>query len=143
MLRRLDVSIITFLLLLHAGLLGWAAVGVIEMIAPRVPWPRVSNPLFPPLVLALQWATTAAGALTLLIGWVRRWPLTPLALAGAYSAMAMVCAWQTFALLVHPERFREMATEYVTYVAVIVYLLWSPLVSQRLRRSAPPPAAPA
>jgi hypothetical protein len=33
------------LLALHAFLLAWAVMGLIEFVAPSVPWPRVSNPL--------------------------------------------------------------------------------------------------
>ena len=130
--HRLDRAIIVLLLVVHAGLLLWALAGLAEMLSPGIVWPDVSNPLFTPLVLLMQWAAVLLGASTFLIGFAVRWKRLPQAVAVCYAIMASVCAYETFAILRHDSRFAEMALEYATYVAITVYLFLSPAVQRRL-----------
>lgn len=132
MLDRLDRAAIVFLLAVHAGLLGWAVIGFAEMVLAEPPWPRLSNPLFSPAMLFLQWFLVAGAALTLLLGYALRWPRLRGAMALWYAAMAATCAWQTFMILTHDTRFHAMALEYAEYVAILVYLHYSPIVRARL-----------
>lgn len=45
--EQMRKSIYIILLLIHIGLGVWAAMGLAEWVGLAVPWPRVSNPLFP------------------------------------------------------------------------------------------------
>lgn len=109
----------------HAGLGLWAMVGFLELGLVEVPWQRVSNPLFSPAMLGLQWSLIALAAVVFIGGYSTRWPRTPVAMAYIYSAMAAVCAYQTFFILEHPGRFVAMAIEYFEYAVILVFLFGS------------------
>lgn len=119
------------LVVVHLGLLVWALVGFAELLLPGVPWRRVSNPLFAPPMLLTQWSLIALAATTYLLGFFLRWPLTPLAMAFLYGAMALVCAYQTFFILTSPTRFRAMAVEYCEYALILAFLFLSPHMRAR------------
>lgn len=115
--------VVTWLLLLvHAGLGLWAAVGVAELALEQVPWNRVSNPAFSIRMLALHWTLIGAASVTFIAGYFSRWPPTPWAMAGIYGAMAATCAYQTFFVLTSPSRYWAMAIEYVEYGAISLFL---------------------
>lgn len=113
------------LITLHMGLLVWALVGVIEWFAPRVPWPPLSNPLFPPRLLLAHWISILLAASGFLIGCWTRWPHTPHFMVLGYFGMASVCALETFGFLQHSGRFIQMGLEYLSYVAVLLLLFFS------------------
>jgi hypothetical protein len=113
------------LLAIHAGLGAWAIVGYLELVLPQVPWIRVSNPLFSPTMLLIQWTLIATAASVFIIGYLIRWRPTPSAMLLVYGVMALTCAYQTFFILTAPSRFRAMAIEYVEYVVILAFLFFS------------------
>lgn len=125
------------LVLVHIGLAGWALVGVTEMLVAEVPWERVSNPLFGPGMLALQWGLILVASATFIGGYLRRWRHTPVAMAVVYGAMSLTCAWQTLFILQHDTRFREMGIEYAEYAVILVFLFFSEHARTRFGRAAP------
>ena len=125
-------AIAAILVVVHAGLGLWAIVGFAELLAPSVPWPELSNPLFSTPMLLFHWTAIAAAAVTFLSGWFARWRLLPWAMAVCYAFMAAVCAVQTVFVLVHDSRFVDMALEYAAYLAILAWLFFSPLVRERL-----------
>lgn len=126
MLPPIIARIIAILLVLvHIGLAAWAIVGFAEMIWSEVPWKRLSNPLFGPGMLALQWSLILIAATVFIGGYLTRWSHTPVAMAVIYGAMALTCAWQTFFILQHDTRFREMAIEYAEYAIILAFLFFS------------------
>jgi hypothetical protein len=82
-------------------------------------------------MLALQWLLIAAAALVYIGGYVGRWRRTPVAMSVIYAAMALVCAYQTFFILTHPSRFREMALEYAEYAVILAFLFRSQHMRER------------
>jgi hypothetical protein len=124
-----------FLLAVHAGLGAWALVGFMELALPEVPWKRVSNPLFSSSMLLLQWSLITVAATVFIIGYLRRWKHTPVAMLGVYGAMALVCAYQTFFILTNASRFRAMAIEYIEYTVILVFLFSSNHMRLRFSRS--------
>lgn len=126
------------LLALHVLLAVWALVGLLEWFLAAVPWPRVSNPLFPPLVLLLQWLLILIAAGTFIVGYARQWRRTPQAMLVAYAAMAGLCAIETFWFLQHQARFLEMIVEYLEYAAVLVFLFHGGVMRERFGRDARP-----
>lgn len=122
------------LVLVHVGLAAWALVGFAEMIFAELPWDRVSNPLFGPGMLALQWSLILIAAVTFIGGYATRWPRTPVAMAVIYGAMSLTCAWQTFFILVHDTRFREMGIEYAEYAIILLFLFFSTHMRARFGR---------
>lgn len=119
---RIVRAITALLVLVHAGLAAWAAVGFAELILPEVPWGRISNPSFSPAMLLLQWTLVATAATVFIAGTVRRWPRLPLAMLGIYGAMASTCAYQTFFILTDDGRFEAMAIEYLEYAVILAFL---------------------
>lgn len=122
------------LILVHVGLAAWALVGFAEMAFAEVPWTRVSNPLFGPAMLTLQWSLILVAAVTFIAGYATRWRRTPVAMAVIYGAMALTCAGQTFFILEHDTRFREMGIEYAEYTIILLFLFFSAHARERFGR---------
>ncbi|HEX5737602.1 MAG TPA: hypothetical protein VFY22_03770 [Hydrogenophaga sp.] len=110
------------LVVVHAILLAWAAIGMAEWLLPAVPWPLVSNPAFPPWLLLVHWLAVFTGAIAFLGGYIARWRATPAAVALAYAFMAVVCVIETFWFLTGVGRFVAMALEFATYIGIVVLL---------------------
>jgi hypothetical protein len=130
--ERLARLIAHGLLLVHAGLAFWALVGFGELVFDEVPWQRLSNPLFSPGMLVLQWMLISLAALVFIFGYLKRWRGLPLAMLATYGAMALVCAYQTFFILTDPTRFRAMAIEYCEYAVILWFLFGSKYIQRRL-----------
>jgi hypothetical protein len=110
------------LVLVHLVVGGWATVGLVELLEPQPPWPPLSNPDLPRVVLLVHWPLMLVAAAVFLGGYVRRWRHTPTAVAVVYTGLAAMCAVETFAFLTAPGRFASMAIEYATYATIIVLL---------------------
>jgi hypothetical protein len=113
------------LLAVHAGLGAWALAGFLELALPDVPWKRLSNPLFSPAMLLLQWSLISVAATVFIAGYLSRWKHTPMAMLCIYGAMALTCAYQTFFILTSATRFRAMAIEYIEYAVILMFLFFS------------------
>ncbi len=124
------------LVLLHAGLLVWALMGMAEWIFGAVPWPEVANPLFPRTMLFFHWLSVIAASVAFLAGLALRWRGTPLAVAIGYGGMATVCLIETTQYLVHDLRWIAMAAEYVAYLVIGSWLFRSETAQSTFRRSA-------
>jgi hypothetical protein len=124
MLARL---IMVVLLAVHAGLVLWGLAGFAELTDMVLPWPRMSNPLFPVSMLVVQWVLVAVAGGVFIVGVLTRWPRLPMAMTVIYGAMAAVCAFQTLTILRHDSRFLDMGLEYLTYAAILVFLYRAPL----------------
>lgn len=117
------VKFLTWILVVvHLGLFAWAATGMAELLFSRVPWPRISNPLFSDQMLLTQWLLSLGAALVFLSGLALGWRNMPAVLAVCYAAMAAVCAYQTFFILENASRFVAMGAEYAAYVAIVTFL---------------------
>lgn len=124
--------VVGVLVAVHLFLAAWTLVGLAEFFASQVPWRPISNPLFPPWMLLAQWLAILPTAIVFLAGYALGWQYMPHALGVGYAAMAGLCAYQTVYLLKHDTRFLAMAAEYVAYIAILVFLLKSNHVRQRL-----------
>ncbi|MBX3508084.1 MAG: hypothetical protein KF714_04810 [Parvibaculum sp.] len=123
------------LVLLHAGLLVWALMGLAEWIAGEVPWPAVANPLFPRPMLLFHWLSVIAASTAFLAGLTLRWRGTPIAVALGYAAMGLVCLIETMHYLVHDTRWLAMAAEYTAYLAIGSWLFLSETARSTFRRA--------
>lgn len=119
---RIASGLLALIVLVHLGLIVWAAIGLVEWFVPDPPWRRLSNPLFSRGMLMLQWSVVLGTASILVVGTLLRWPWAPYLLAAGYVAMASICAFQTFNILQHEGRFTSMALEYVAYIVVLALL---------------------
>ncbi|ABS64931.1 hypothetical protein Plav_3327 [Parvibaculum lavamentivorans DS-1] len=119
---RIPGLFLQLLVVLHAGLLLWALTGLMELVLPTVPWPRVANPLLPRPMLLAHWFSVLAASLAFLAGYTAGWRHTPLAVALGYGAMAIVCFVETTQFLVHDGRWLAMALEYAAYLGIGIFL---------------------
>lgn len=127
--------IVTWLLLfVHAGLGIWALAGFIELSGAEVPWPSVTNPELPRWLLWLRWPLIATASAVFIGGYFARWRNTPWAMLAIYSAMAAMCAYETFFVLTNPNRFTAMAVEYMEYALILLFLFFSGYMQQRFSR---------
>lgn len=115
-------AVILCLLFVHALLLVWGGVGMIEWLAGEVPWSRVSNAAFPRWVLLLHWLAILTGAIAFLAGYAMRWRRTPQAMIVAYSVMAVVCVIETFWFLSGDLKFVAMVLEFSAYIGILLLL---------------------
>ena len=127
-------AVLAGLAVLHAALLVWALTGLAEWLFGAVPWPEVTNPLFPRPVLLWHWLSVIAASSAFLTGLMLRWPGTPLAVVLGYGAMALVCLVETTQYLVHETRWLAMAAEYAAYLAIGSWLFFSATARRVFRR---------
>lgn len=116
----------TFVLLgVHGFLALRALIGYVKWFSAAVPWPRLSNELFPRDILFMQWALTLAAAAIFIGGYALGWQHTPRAMACVSAAMAALCAVQTFGYLKGNLRFLAMGLEYLAYAVILAFLFRS------------------
>lgn len=123
------------LLIVHAVLGAWALVGLAEWLSPRTPWPPLTNPELPSLLLLAHWSLMLATAVVFLAAYARRWARTPAAMAAAYLSLASLCAIETFGYLTNDGRFVSMAIEYAAYLTLLVLLVHPAALGARFRAS--------
>ncbi|MBE7492023.1 MAG: hypothetical protein HS108_09760 [Planctomycetes bacterium] len=124
------------LVLVHLGLGVWAGLGFAELGMAETPWPRLSNPLFSPAMLTLQWTLIATAAVCFVVGYFARWKRLPVAMAVIYGLMALTCAYQTLFILTAPTRFLFIAIEYLEYAVILAFLFRSDFARRRFSMSA-------
>ena len=121
------------LLLVHAALLGWGVLGLVEYF-----WPAAAlglqNAAFPPGTQFLHFASVLVTGAAFIAGYVTRWRFTAFATVTLYAVLATICFIETVdfgAFGGGPMRFLPMAAEYVTYTLLSLYLLRSPTMRAR------------
>lgn len=141
--HAIDRPILAILVVVHAGLALVGLAGFVEMAWPDAPWPALGDPLFPAWLLALQWTVMVAGGALLVVGALRGWgQRLPRLMAGAYAAMASVCAIETFGYLQHEGRFVAFALECTAYAVILAFLAFRRAGSPPTSASPPGPALP-
>jgi uncharacterized membrane protein len=110
-------------------MLGWGLLGFLEYFTGLAPLIPLQNPTFPIGMQTLHWILITASGVTFLIGYALRWRYTPIAMLVMFTALATMCAVQTFDMLETPDRYRNFAQECINYVVISVYLFRS----QRMR----------
>lgn len=121
-LSRTPSPLLALLVIVHAVVGAWAVVGLVEWTV-DVPWRPITNPDLPRGLLLVHWLAMAGTAAIFFVGLARRSASTPRLMMGAYVGLALVCAYETFAVLRSPYRFASMAAEYAAYALLAV--LWS------------------
>jgi len=121
------------LVLLHAVLLGWGFLGLIEYFVPAASL-GLQNANFPAGTQFLHFAAIMATGGIFVGGYFRRWRHTPFATVVMYAVLGTLCFIETVdfgAWGGGPNRFIVMLVEYVIYVAFSAYLLRSATMRQR------------
>lgn len=132
--RILGPAMGVFLVVVHSGLLGWSAIGFLEL-DPCWPLTRISNPLFSTSMLLWQWTLVSVAAVVFLIGFFARIRYLPESMSIVYGLMATTCAYQTFFILQHDSRFIQMAVEFMEYAVILLILFRMRWFQSWLRRS--------
>ena len=121
------------LILLHAVLLGWGLLGLVEYVVPAASL-GLQNARFPAGTQFLHFAAIILTGGIFLGGYVGRWRHTPFATVVMYAVLATLCFVETVdfgAFGGGASRFVIMSVEYVLYVVLAVYLLRSATMRQR------------
>lgn len=122
---------VVILFVLHIFLMGWGLVGFAEWLLPKVPWTPISNPNFPSWVLFLHWMAIFSGGSIFITGYVLRWHYTVTGMVFAYGLMASMCAIETFGYMTSQSKYWAMIAEYITYLAILIFLHLSPFFRER------------
>lgn len=110
------------LFFVHSVLALWGFAGLVEWLAPRVPWPTLTNPDLTRPILLVHWLAMIGAGLAFVAGYATAWPRTPYVMIGAYAVLATICAVETFGYLTSERRFVAMAAEYTAYVTILALL---------------------
>lgn len=125
------LSRIFSLLLILAALimLSWGLLGFLEHFAGFAPLMPLQNETFPIGMQTLHWVLITVSGATFLAGYTLRWRYTPIAMLVMFTALATMCAVQTFDMLQNPDRYRNFVVECINYTLISIYLFRS----QRMR----------
>ena len=115
-------------------MLGWGLLGFLEYFTGLTPLMPLQNPNFPIGMQTLHWILITATGAMFLIGFFLRWSYTPIAMPVMFTALATMCAVQTFDMLETPDRYRNFVQECVNYIIISVYLFRSELMRDRFGR---------
>ncbi len=113
------------LVAVHVILLLWSGGGFLEMILPRVPWPRFTNSDFPYWWLPIHWGSVLVASTGFLYGYFTAWNKTPHFMMGAYGLLALVCVFETLGYMTSHAKYMAMAAEYLAYAIILILLFRS------------------
>lgn len=124
-----------YLIVLASGImLGWGFLGFFEYFTGLAPLMPLQNATFPLGMQTLHWVLITASGATFLAGYVLRWKFTPIAMLVMFTALATMCAVQTFDMLENPDRYRNFVQECVNYIIISTYLFRSKRMRDRFGR---------
>ena len=112
-------------------MLGWGLLGFMEYMTGLAPLMPLPNATFPIGMQTLHWILITASGATFLIGYVLRWRFTPIAMLVMFTALATMCAVQTFDMLESPDRYRNFVQECINYIVLSIYLFRSKRMRDR------------
>ena len=115
------------LVLIHAVLVGWGVLGLVEYTVPATAL-GLQNPSFPAGLQFLHFASILATGVVFLAGSFTRWRPLPFAMVTLYAVLATICFVETVdfgAFGGGTMRFVPMAIEYLTYLGISAFLLRS------------------
>ncbi len=131
---RLSQGFEYLIVLASAIMLGWGLLGFLEYFTGLAPLVPLQNTTFPPGMQTLHWTLITASGATFLAGYVLRWRFTPIAMLVMFTALATMCAVQTFDMLENPDRYRNFVQECVNYIIISIYLFRSKRMWDRFGR---------
>ena len=129
--QRLSRGFEYLIVLASAIMLGWGLLGFLEYFTGLAPLMPLQNSTFPPGMQSLHWILITASGATYLAGYVLRWRFTPIAMLVMFTALATMCAVQTFDMLENPDRYRNFVQECVNYIIISIYLFRSKRMRDR------------
>ncbi len=115
-------------------MLGWGLLGFLEYFTGLAPLMPLQNPTFPAGTQTIHWILITASGAAFLAGYVLRWRATPIVMLVVFTALATMCAIQTFDMLENPDRYRNFVQECVTYTIISIYLFRSKRMQDRFGR---------
>lgn len=115
-------------------LLGWGLLGFLEYFTGLAPLMPLQNDTFPVGMQTLNWIVITAAGAAFLGGYALRWRYTPIAMLVMFSALATMCAIQTFDMLESPDRYRNFVQECINYIVISIYLFRSKRMHDRFGR---------
>ncbi|HJK91324.1 MAG TPA: hypothetical protein RMH85_07415 [Polyangiaceae bacterium LLY-WYZ-15_(1-7)] len=126
------------LVLIHAVLIGWGVLGLVEYAYPAASL-GLQNASFPPALQFLHFASVLVTGAVFLGGYLTRWRSTPFATVTMYAVLATICFIETVDFGAFGggwTRFIPMTLEYVTYLGISAFLLRSSTMRRRFSRGA-------
>ncbi|MBO9433747.1 hypothetical protein J7394_05990 [Ruegeria sp. R13_0] len=115
-------------------MLGWGLLGFLEYFTGLAPLMPLQNATFPVGMQTLNWIVITASGVTFLVGYFFRWNFTPIAMLVMFTALATMCAVQTFDMLDSPDRYRNFVQECINYIIISIYLFRSKRMRDRFGR---------
>ena len=126
------------LVLLHAVLVGWGVLGLVEYFVPAATL-GLQDTNFPAGTQFLHFASILVTGTLFLAGYFTRWQHTPTVTVTMYAVLATICFIETVdfnAFGGGQARFIPMGLEYVTYIGLSIYLLRSATIRHRFSSGA-------
>lgn len=133
--NRLSQGFEYLIVLASLIMLGWVLLGFLEYFTGLAPLMPLQNPTFPAGMQTIHWVLITTSGATFLTGYVLRWPYTPIAMLVMFTALATMCAVQTFDMLENPDRYRNFVQECINYIIISIYLFRSRRMQDRFGRT--------
>ncbi len=115
---RLSQGFSYLIILASTIMLGWGLLGFLEYFTGLAPLMPLQNSTFPVGMQTLHWILITASGATFLAGYFMRWSFTPIAMLVMFTALATMCAVQTFDMLETPDRYRNFVQECINYIVI-------------------------
>lgn len=115
-------------------MLGWGLLGFLEFFTGLAPLMPLQNATFPLGMQTLHWILITGSGAMFLLGYTLRWSVTPIAMLVMFTALATMCAVQTFDMLESPDRYRNFVQECINYIIISIYLFRSKRMRDRFGR---------
>ena len=131
---RISQGLEYLIVLASVVMLGWGLLGFLEYFTGLAPLVLLQNATFPVGMQTLHWILITASGATFLIGYFLRWRFTPIAMLVMFTALATMCAVQTFDMLESPDRYRNFVQECFNYIIISIYLFRSNRMQNRFGR---------
>ncbi|MEP2031375.1 MAG: hypothetical protein ABJI96_21970 [Paracoccaceae bacterium] len=128
---RLSQGFSYLIVLASVIMLGWGLLGFLEYFTGLAPLMHLQNSTFPIGMQTIHWILITTSGATFLVGYFLRWSYTPIAMLVTFTALATMCAVQTFDMLENPDRYRKFIQECINYVIISVYLIRSQRMQDR------------
>ena len=132
--ERLSHGFSYLIILASTIMLGWGLLGFLEYFTGLAPLMPLQNSTFPVGMQTLHWILITASGATYLAGYFLRWSFTPIAMLVMFTALATMCAVQTFDMLETPDRYRNFVQECINYIVISVYFFRSQRMRDRFGR---------
>lgn len=131
--RKLSLTFLILSLIAHFFLGIWGGFGLIEYLSGKT-IASLQNPNFPKGTQFIHWVLASSAGFTFVLGYLKKWFLTPFIMVVLYACLATMCFIETFDFMTRESRYTDYFLEVLYYVSISLYLFKSDLLQKRFMK---------